>query len=70
MTIIERRRIGFVVAALAFGGIGLHLAAPTLNGLKWSGLLGGYWLAAQGGPLLLLALLVWRPFRTRNADQS
>jgi putative solute:sodium symporter small subunit len=51
---------------IAFGlwvgfGLGIHAAAPTLNGVKLGGLPLGYWLAAQGAPLLLLVLALRAP---------
>lgn len=39
--------------------VALPLAAPTLNGLKLAGVPIGYWMSAQGGPLILLAMLAW-----------
>ena len=46
-------------------GLGLPLLAPTLNGLKPGGLPLGYWYAAQGAPLLLLAVLALLTVRGR-----
>jgi putative solute:sodium symporter small subunit len=52
------RRTLLYSVLFAIFGVGLHAAAPTLNGLKLSGLPLGYWTSAQLGPLLLAALLI------------
>ncbi len=61
---ISKRRILLVVALFAVFGVGLHVLAPTINGMtfngiKLTGLPLGYWIAAQLGPLLLALLVVW-----------
>jgi putative solute:sodium symporter small subunit len=50
------RRWRIALGLWAVFGLFVHAAAPTLNGLKLGGLPLGYWLAAQGAPILLLAL--------------
>ena len=55
---LNKRRGLLVVVLVAVFGIGLHLLAPTFNGIKLSGLPLGYWIAAQLGPLMLAVLLV------------
>lgn len=39
--------------------VALPLAAPTLNGVRLDGLPLGYWMSAQGAPLILFAILAW-----------
>jgi putative solute:sodium symporter small subunit len=53
-----QRRLILLVLFAAFG-IGMHILAPTANGLKFEGVPLGYFLAAQGGPILMALLLVW-----------
>ena len=55
--VVQRVVLAFVLWAVF--GLAVHVFAPTLNGLKLSGLPAGYWLAAQGAPLLLGALAIW-----------
>ena len=38
-------------------GVGLHVVTPTLNGLNMMGIPAGYWVSAQGGPVVLALLL-------------
>ncbi|MEQ1696352.1 MAG: DUF4212 domain-containing protein [Hyphomicrobiaceae bacterium] len=64
---IGRRRAILFLVLFAIFGIGLHLLAPTFNGLKLSGLPLGYWIAAQLGPLLLAVAFVW--FSARKVVQ-
>ena len=59
MTPNERRRAFLICVLFLVFGVAMHCLAPTLNGLKLAGLPMGYWLAAQGGPLLLALALVW-----------
>jgi putative solute:sodium symporter small subunit len=47
-------------------GVGIHIFAPTLNGLKVSGLPSGYWMAAQGGPIMLA--LVFASWLSRKSS--
>ena len=55
------RRTLCVCSVFLVLGVGIHVFAPTLNGLKMFGLPAGYAIAAQGGPLLLAVLFVmWR----------
>lgn len=56
---ISKRRTLLVVVLFAVFGVGLHVLAPTINGIKLTGLPLGYWIAAQLGPLLLALLVVW-----------
>jgi putative solute:sodium symporter small subunit len=53
---VKRRTL--FIGALCWVGFGwlIHAAAPTLNGLKWGALPMGFWIAAQGGPLILAIL--------------
>jgi putative solute:sodium symporter small subunit len=53
---VNRRKL--FAGALCWVSLGwlIHAAAPTLNGLKWGALPMGFWLAAQGVPLMLLVL--------------
>lgn len=60
----EAKRAAAAVAIWAVFGLGLHAFAPTWNGLRLWGLPLGYWLAAQGAPILL-GLAVW--LRARNS---
>jgi putative solute:sodium symporter small subunit len=48
----------FVLCWIALA-VALPLAGPTLNGAKPWGVPLGYFMSAQGGPLLLLAILAW-----------
>jgi putative solute:sodium symporter small subunit len=53
------RQIALPFLVWAVFGVLLHVSAPTLNGLKLIGLPAGYWLAAQGAPLILAGLAIW-----------
>lgn len=55
---ISKRRAIFVLVFFAILGIGLHLLAPTLNGIKLAGLPFGYWIAAQLGHVALALLVI------------
>jgi putative solute:sodium symporter small subunit len=58
-----RKALGalLVCVAMVSLGVGIHMFAPTLNGLKVSGLPLGYWMAAQGGPIVLaIVFAAWR----------
>ena len=55
---ISKKRAMFVLVSFAILGIGLHLLAPTLNGIKLAGLPFGYWIAAQLGPVALALLVI------------
>lgn len=60
---ISKRRTMFLVVLFPIFGVGVHVFAPTFNGLKLSGLPAGYWIAAQLGPVLLALILVCLPAR-------
>jgi putative solute:sodium symporter small subunit len=55
------KRSTLLVGAMCWLGIGclIHAAAPTLNGVKWGALPLGFWIAAQGAPLILGVLACW-----------
>ncbi len=54
-----RPRTYVCLALWVLFAVALPLAGPTLNGAKPWGLPLGYFMSAQGGPLLLLAMLAW-----------
>ena len=67
MTPKERRRALLICVVFPIFGVALHCLAPTLNGLRLAGLPLGYWIAAQGGALLLAFALVWLSSGKTNA---
>jgi putative solute:sodium symporter small subunit len=56
---VKRRTLYFAALCWIIFGCLIHVAAPTLNGLKWGGLPLGFWLAAQGAPLMLGLIGCW-----------
>ena len=63
-------RFGLAACAWVVFGVGMHAFAPTLNGIKVWGLPLGYWVAAQGAPLLLAGLAVWLSPRSEAGNAS
>lgn len=56
---LTRKMAVAVVLSWAMLGLAMHAFAPTFNGLKPGGVPLGYWLSAQGAPLLMGLLLLW-----------
>ncbi len=56
---VGRRTLYFSAVCWVGFGCVIHAAAPTLNGLKWGAMPLGFWLAAQGAPLILGLLACW-----------